>query len=99
MPLLWVLRDHLKLTGTKYSCGVGECGCCTVHIDGKAERSCVTTAGEAQGKKITTIEGLPKDPSGKKGVDTGAGPSVRLLPARTDDAGLGPYLRVQEARP
>ncbi|MGD0662857.1 MAG: (2Fe-2S)-binding protein [Syntrophorhabdales bacterium] len=61
MPLLWVLRDHLRLTGTKFSCGIGECGCCTVHIDGKAQRSCVTTVGEAQGKKITTIEGLPKN--------------------------------------
>lgn len=59
IPLLWVLRDHLKLTGTKYSCGIGECGSCTVHIDGKAKRSCVTSVGEVRGKKITTIEGLP----------------------------------------
>ena len=61
MPLLWVLRDHLKLTGTKYSCGIGECGCCTVHIDGKATRSCVTPVGEVKGKRITTIEGLPEN--------------------------------------
>lgn len=61
MPLLWVLRDHLKLTGTKYSCGIGECGCCTVHIDGKAARSCVTPVGEVKGKRITTIEGLPEN--------------------------------------
>jgi isoquinoline 1-oxidoreductase subunit alpha len=60
VPLLWVLRDHLKLTGTKYGCGIGECGACTVHIDGKAERSCGITAGAAQGKKIITIEGLPE---------------------------------------
>jgi isoquinoline 1-oxidoreductase alpha subunit len=60
VPLLWVLRDHLKLTGTKYSCGIGECGTCTVLIDGKAQRSCVTAVGDAQGKKITTIEGLPE---------------------------------------
>jgi len=60
-PLLWVIRDHLKLTGTKYSCGIGECGSCTVHIDGKAHRSCVTAVGDVQGKKITTIEGLPKN--------------------------------------
>ena len=59
--LLWVLRDHLKLTGTKFACGIGECGSCTVHIDGKAERSCTLTAGEVQGKRITTIEGLPED--------------------------------------
>lgn len=61
MPLLWVIREHLKLTGTKYGCGIGECGSCTVHIDGKAERSCTITAKEAQGKKITTIEGLPEN--------------------------------------
>ena len=65
-PLLWVLRDHLKLTGTKYSCGIGECGSCTVHIDGKASRSCVVSVGEALGKKITTIEGLSKNHPVKK---------------------------------
>lgn len=59
VPLLWVLRDHLKLTGTKYGCGVGECGSCTVHVDGKAVRSCGTTVAQVRGKKITTIEGLP----------------------------------------
>ena len=57
--LLWVLRDHLRLTGTKYSCGIGECGSCTVHVDGKAARSCTMTIKDVQGKKITTIEGLP----------------------------------------
>jgi len=57
--LLWVLRDQLKLTGTKYACGVGECGACTVHVDGKAERACSMTVGDVKGKKITTIEGLP----------------------------------------
>jgi isoquinoline 1-oxidoreductase alpha subunit len=57
-PLLWVIREHLKLTGTKYGCGIGACGSCTVHIDGQAERSCQVPAGSAQGKKITTIEGL-----------------------------------------
>jgi aerobic-type carbon monoxide dehydrogenase small subunit (CoxS/CutS family) len=61
VPLLWVIRDHLKLMGTKYSCGIGECGACTVHIDGKAERSCVIPVKEAKGKKITTIEGLPQN--------------------------------------
>ncbi len=66
VPLLWVIREHLKLTGTKYGCGIGMCGSCTVHIDGKAERSCQTAAGDAQGKKITTIEGLPEDHPVKK---------------------------------
>jgi len=58
VPLLWVIREHLKLMGTKFGCGIGACGSCTVHIDGKAERSCQTPAGSATGKKITTIEGL-----------------------------------------
>jgi len=61
MPLLWVIRDYLKLTGTKYGCGIGECGACTVHIDGKAERSCTIPVKQAQGRKITTIEGLPQN--------------------------------------
>jgi len=58
MPLLWVLRDILGLTGTKYSCGIGQCGACTVHLDGQAVRSCTLPVSEAAGKKITTIEGL-----------------------------------------
>ncbi len=57
-PLLWVLRDHLHLTGTKYSCGISECGACTVMMDNQAIRSCVTTAQEAQGRDIVTVEGL-----------------------------------------
>jgi aerobic-type carbon monoxide dehydrogenase small subunit (CoxS/CutS family) len=61
VPLLWVLRDHLKLTGTKYGCGIGECGSCTVHVDGRAERSCGIPVKDVQGKKITTIEGLPEN--------------------------------------
>lgn len=60
-PLLWVIRDNLKLTGTKFGCGIGECGSCTVHIDGRAQRSCTIPVGDVQGKKITTIEGLPKN--------------------------------------
>jgi isoquinoline 1-oxidoreductase alpha subunit len=60
-PLLWVIREHLQLSGTKFGCGVGECGSCTVHINGQAEKSCLLPAGEAQGKAITTIEGLPED--------------------------------------
>jgi isoquinoline 1-oxidoreductase alpha subunit len=62
-PLLWVIREHLKLTGTKYGCGSGLCGACTVHIDGKAVRSCQTSASQAVGKSITTIEGLSPDSS------------------------------------
>ncbi len=61
VPLLWVIRERLKLTGTKFGCGIGMCGSCTVHIDGKAQRSCQTPVGSAQGKKITTIEGLPEN--------------------------------------
>ena len=57
-PLLWVLRDNLKLTGTKYGCGRGLCGACTVHIDGEATRSCITAIENMQGSEITTIEGL-----------------------------------------
>ncbi len=60
MPLLWVLRDHLNLPGTKYGCGISECGACTVHVDGEAVRSCRMKAGDAVGKKVVTIEGLGK---------------------------------------
>ncbi len=57
-PLLWVLRDTLQLTGTKFGCGAGLCGACTVHLDGQATRSCATPVSQAAGKNITTIEGL-----------------------------------------
>lgn len=57
-PLLWVLRDDLRLTGTKFGCGVAQCGACTVHINGQAVRSCVTPVGAAQGREVVTIEGL-----------------------------------------
>jgi isoquinoline 1-oxidoreductase subunit alpha len=62
-PLLWVLRDHLGMTGTKFGCGMALCGACTVHIDGAATRSCVLPLGSVEGKSITTIEGLSKDRS------------------------------------
>ena len=57
-PLLWVVREHLKLTGTKFGCGSGLCGACTVHLNGKAVRSCQAQMSEVQGKRVTTIEGL-----------------------------------------
>jgi isoquinoline 1-oxidoreductase alpha subunit len=60
-PLLWVVREHMKLTGTKFGCGSGLCGACTVHIDGKAMRSCLISASQVVGKKVTTIEGLSPD--------------------------------------
>ncbi|HTB64522.1 MAG TPA: (2Fe-2S)-binding protein [Opitutales bacterium] len=60
-PLLWVLRDSLDMVGTKYGCGIGECGACTVHLDGKAQRSCQMSIGKLGAAKVTTIEGLAKD--------------------------------------
>ncbi len=57
-PLLWVLRDALKLTGTKFGCGIGQCGACTVHIDGRAQRACMTPVAAVDGRSVTTIEGL-----------------------------------------
>ncbi|WP_299173125.1 (2Fe-2S)-binding protein [uncultured Allomuricauda sp.] len=60
-PVLWVLRDHLDLVGTKYGCGIGQCGACTVHVDGTAMRSCSLTLSQIDGKSITTIEGLSEN--------------------------------------
>ena len=60
-PLLWVLREHLKLTGTKFGCGIAACGACTVHIDGEAVRSCAMPVSLIAGKSVTTIEGLSRD--------------------------------------
>jgi len=60
-PLLWVLREHLGLTGTKYGCGVAQCGACTVHLDGRPVRSCSTPVSRTAGKEVTTIEGLSPD--------------------------------------
>ena len=62
-PLLWVLRDTLGLTGTKYGCGIAQCGACTVHVEGDAVRSCSVTAASVEGQKIVTIEGLSPDGS------------------------------------
>jgi len=61
IPLLWVLRDELRLTGTKYGCGIAQCGACTVHVDGRATRSCVTPAAALPGRDVVTIEGVSGD--------------------------------------
>lgn len=63
MPLLWVLRDVLNLTGTHYGCGVGSCGACTVHVDGQARQSCLTPLSQVEGREVRTIEGLSEDGS------------------------------------
>jgi len=65
-PLLWALRDYLGLTGTKYGCGMALCGACTVHLDGKPVRACVTPVSAATGKKVVTIEAIDQDATGKK---------------------------------
>src|SRR5688572_6844440 len=62
-PLLWVIREHLKLTGTKYGCGIAQCGACTVHVNGEPVRSCTLAVSQAAGKSVTTIEGLAPDSS------------------------------------
>jgi len=66
MPLLWVLRDLVGLTGTKFGCGIAQCGACTVHIDGKPVRSCLLPVGSVDGRAITTIEGIGATPAGAK---------------------------------
>ena len=90
-PLLWVLRDHLGLVGTKYGCGIAQCGACTVHLNGAPVRSCSLPVSAAAGQQITTIEGL----AGKDGklhaaagrVDRPRRPAMRLLPGRPDHVG------------
>ena len=89
-PLLWVLRENLGLTGTKFGCGEGLCGACTVHIDGKPQRSCITPVGDVQGKKVATIEGIAGEPSGQEGLAGRGGVPVRLLPAGADHVRRGP---------
>ena len=85
-PLLWVIREHIGLTGTKFGCGIGQCGACTVHVDGQAVRSCSVSAATAAGKRITTIEGLSPDgnhpdPDSLEGMRYA---SMRLLPIGDD---------------
>ena len=86
-PLLWVLRDDLGFTSVKYGCGAGECGSCTVLIEGKAERSCTIPAEEAVGKEITTIEGLPADHPIKQTWIAEQVPQCGYCPAGNDAAG------------
>ena len=76
MPLLWVLRDVIGLTGTKFGCGIAACGACTVHLDGQPIRSCVTPVKVAEGKRITTIEAIGETPAGKKIQDAWVGLDV-----------------------
>ena len=97
-PLLWVLRDELKLTGTKFGCGIAQCGACTVHLDGLPRRSCVTPIASVEGGKVTTIEGI----SGKEAdavttrLDRNRCASVRLLSVGTDHDGCLAALRDPE---
>ena len=90
-PLLWVIREQVGLTGTKYGCGIAQCGACTVHIDGVAVRSCSMPVSAVEGKKITTIEGSPgRHPAqGAAGLDRARRAAMRLLPDRHDHGGRG----------
>jgi aerobic-type carbon monoxide dehydrogenase small subunit (CoxS/CutS family) len=93
-PLLWVLRENLGLTGTKYGCGMAQCGACTVHLDGEAIRSCVAPVSRAAGKEVTTIEGLSPDLSHPlQRLDCRRCTAVRLLPIRTADERGGAVTR------
>jgi isoquinoline 1-oxidoreductase alpha subunit len=90
MPLLWTLRDVLNMTGTKFGCGMGLCGACTIHIDGQPTRSCVTPVSAAAGKRITTIEAIGATPAGKKvqrAVARTRRAAMRILPIRPDYVG------------
>ena len=81
MPLLWAIRDHLQLTGTKFGCGMALCGACTVHLDGQPTRSCVTPVSAVQDRRVTTIEGL----SGPAAQAAQAGPIARSLQKNVAD--------------
>ncbi len=97
MPILWVVREQLGLTGTKFGCGAALCGACTVHLDGQPVRSCSTPIGEAEGRAITTIEGIA-GPEGElsqrpAGLDQRTGAAMRLLPVGPDHGRHGPAAR------
>ena len=86
-PLLWVIRENLNLTGTKFGCGMAQCGACTVHVNGNPIRSCVTPVGSVSGLEITTIEGPSGSrwsTSGAAGLDQSSSAPVRLLPVGAD---------------
>ncbi len=85
-PLLWALRDHLKLHGTKYGCGIEQCGACTVHLNGRAVRSCGITVGRSIRQVCNNHRGafFGQQPSGTAGLDRGGCTPVRLLPDRND---------------
>ena len=91
MPLLWVLRDVLNLPGTKFGCGEGQCGACTVHLRGRAVKSCQVPVSTAAGAPVVTIEGLSPngDAPAAAGVDGTRRAAVRLLPGRPDHGGRG----------
>ena len=101
MPLLWVLRDNLGLTGTKFGCGLGQCGACTVHVDGDAVRSCMTPASRRRRQEDHDHRGAVADlnPSAADGVGCRAGAAVRLLPVGPDHVGGGAAREDAEARP
>src|SRR5262245_43995952 len=89
-PLLWVLRDTIGLTGTKYGCGIAQCGACTVHIDGVATRSCQVPVGTVASKNVTTIEALAQNGQAASGAEGLARPrraAMRLLSERNDHGG------------
>jgi isoquinoline 1-oxidoreductase alpha subunit len=90
-PLLWAIRDHVGLTGTKYGCGAGLCGACTIHVDGIAQRSCQVDVGSVAGKTVVTIEGLSPNSSHplQKAWVSRRGAAMRLLPVGADHEGRG----------
>ncbi len=93
-PLLWVLRDVLGLTGTKFGCGMALCGACTVHIDGVATRSCITAVGDIGKSEITTIEAIGADCGGRQNSESLARPrggAVRVLPIGPDHVRFGAH--------
>ena len=83
-PLLWVLRDELKMTGTKYGCGISACGACTVHVDGVATRSCVVPVSMIEDRPIVTIEGIGADPVGRAVQNAWIEMSSNVATARVD---------------
>ncbi len=98
-PLLWVLRDNIGLTGTKYGCGIARCGACTIHVDGQPTKACQLPASAAVGKQITTIEGLSSEQlaSGPASLGGDRRSAMRLLPERSDHVGRRLARQAQES--